>query len=170
MTSCLDWILRNSFWNIWVYQEFKVYFRSFSSLLWLKSFQCCAELVSAASSALFHQPTTHDPGLLTTKLMIDNDTFVWDQARGPLMHLECPAPDEVSPGRRKANPTTALLSTNRSLLATGISIHPTTFLPDPVEFVVVVESRTFRFLFWSTHSPLSLGDYVFPFSNLPRDA
>ena len=153
--------------------KYILYFRSFSSLLWLKSFQCCAELVSAASSALFHQPTTHDPGLLTTKLMIDNDTLAWDQARGPLMHLVTShrnAPDEVSPGRRKANPTTALLSTNRSLLATGISIHPTTFLPDPVEFVVVVESRTFRFLFWSTHSPLSLGDYVFPFSNLPRDA
>ena len=25
VTSCLDLILRNSFWNIWVYQEFKVY-------------------------------------------------------------------------------------------------------------------------------------------------
>ena len=25
VTSCLDWILRNSFWNIWVYQEFEVY-------------------------------------------------------------------------------------------------------------------------------------------------
>ena len=176
VTSCLDWILRNSFWNIWVYQEFEVY------IIFQKLFQpfMVEKLSMLCRVGLGCQLCTFSPTHHSRPWSSDNKINDWQRHIGLRSSSwtfnafgdqpqECPAPDEVSPGRRKANPTTALVSTNRSLLATGISIHPTTFLPDPVEFVVVVKSRTLGFLFWSMHSP-PLGDYVFPFSNLPRDA